>query len=505
MGIQRKFEIFIGSTKQDLIKVREEIIRAILEAGHIPSGMELWSAGIKPTKIAINDRLQNCDIHIVLLGARYGYKPLDSNCSITEWEFLHSETEKRPVIAFFLSDAEFERERKKILGSNDSKDKGEQENEQLLRNFRSKVMSSRLCREFQSTPNGIKDLKSSCINAINEVIDSLPQIKENGWIRARSPYAKALNEIQENWFLHRILEKLHEFNWLREGVARQKEEKDVLGKIFWRHMEGRIKRNDFKDIFFESGSTLAYITNQFETSVLNQNDGHKWRITTNNVVILQELLLYTDIEVEPLPSGRPANQFGGMYTPELLNIREPAPLQPRGLYDREKNAINHLISRFGKYREKHLFLMSASGWALDCNEPSFNGINAQTHPDMLFKRAVLQTGKPVVCFLTSDKIGSCFQPHKHYPIFGPDFNQDEILSVQPIAICLSYKSSQDLHEINKKDRIKKGHSLKYLHQLLQYLEQLGFENDYVHEYLEEEQISVRMVANPKFIDIFGRG
>ena len=400
---QRKYEIFVGSTKKDLSDAREAIIRAILEAGHIPSGMELWAAGINPTKADVSNRLDSSDIHIILLGSRYGHVPIDSQISMTEWEFDQSTDESacRPVIAFFLNEESFEKERKIICESDDKVALDEKNNEKRLRKFRKRVMESRVCREFKNTKAGINDLKASCINAINEVIDSGVLKKEGGWIRAASEYAETLNAIQENWFLHRILNKLEEFNWLREGVTIEKEQKHALGHVFWRQMEGKLKRKKIKDIFFESGSTLAFITNQFEMDVLREIDDYKWRITTNNVVILQELLLHTNIEVAPLPPGRPTNEFGGMYTQELLKNPEPAPVKPRNLHEHEKYAIKDLKQRFQRNANKQLFLISASCWELNYEEKLFHGLHAETHPDMLFKRAVLQTNQPVVCFLTS--------------------------------------------------------------------------------------------------------
>ncbi len=266
-------------------------------------------------------------------------------------------------------------------------------------------------------------------------------------------------------------------------------------------MEGKIKRSRIKDVFFESGSTLAFITKQFEMNVLRRTDDYKWRITTNNVVILQELLLHTDIEVAPLPPGRPTNQFGGMYTRELLKNPEPAPVTPRHLYAHENEAIDNLIERFKKDSKIRLFLISASGWVLSCDKPEFLGINAETYPDMLFKRAVLKTGQPVVCFLTSDKLGSCFRDHKHFPIFGPDFPQENILVQQPIAICMSYKSSPERHSLNRDTGSFTKQGLENVQQLLAFLEKLGFDTEYGHECLENE-ITVRIVANRKFIEFF---
>jgi hypothetical protein len=40
-----KYQIFISSTFEDLKQERDIAIKAILEMGHIPVGMEIFSAG----------------------------------------------------------------------------------------------------------------------------------------------------------------------------------------------------------------------------------------------------------------------------------------------------------------------------------------------------------------------------------------------------------------------------------------------------------------------------
>ena len=66
-----KLAIFIGSPRLGLEKTRDDIIRAVLEAGHIPVGMELWAAGARPTLQDISEKLATCDVHAVVLGHRY--------------------------------------------------------------------------------------------------------------------------------------------------------------------------------------------------------------------------------------------------------------------------------------------------------------------------------------------------------------------------------------------------------------------------------------------------
>jgi uncharacterized protein DUF4062 len=46
-----KYQVFISSTYQDLQDKREQLIRAILEMGHIPLGMEMFSAADDAQKV----------------------------------------------------------------------------------------------------------------------------------------------------------------------------------------------------------------------------------------------------------------------------------------------------------------------------------------------------------------------------------------------------------------------------------------------------------------------
>src|SRR5581483_11443603 len=111
---ERKLEIFIGATKRDLDEERLKVLQAILEDGHIPSGMELWSSDIEPTRDTILNRLNPCDIHIVLLGARYGEMMEEKDMSFTEWEYWQSAS-KRPVLAFVLDGKDFEKARAQVI------------------------------------------------------------------------------------------------------------------------------------------------------------------------------------------------------------------------------------------------------------------------------------------------------------------------------------------------------------------------------------------------------
>jgi Domain of unknown function (DUF4062) len=41
----KKLQVFVSSTYNDLLAERQAVVEAILMAGHIPAGMELFAAG----------------------------------------------------------------------------------------------------------------------------------------------------------------------------------------------------------------------------------------------------------------------------------------------------------------------------------------------------------------------------------------------------------------------------------------------------------------------------
>lgn len=43
--MNKKLQVFVSSTYTDLIEERQAAVEAILDAGHIPAGMELFKAG----------------------------------------------------------------------------------------------------------------------------------------------------------------------------------------------------------------------------------------------------------------------------------------------------------------------------------------------------------------------------------------------------------------------------------------------------------------------------
>lgn len=97
-----KYQIFVSSTYEDLKSERDVVIKAILEMGHIPVGMEMFSAGDEKQWQLIQRQIDDCDYYIVILAHRYG--SMDGTVSYTEKEYDYAVSKGVPALGFIIDD-----------------------------------------------------------------------------------------------------------------------------------------------------------------------------------------------------------------------------------------------------------------------------------------------------------------------------------------------------------------------------------------------------------------
>src|SRR5262245_57179350 len=69
---KKKLQVFVASTYKDLRVERQAAVEAILTAGHIPAGMELFTAGDESQMEVIKRWIEESDVFLLILGGRYG-------------------------------------------------------------------------------------------------------------------------------------------------------------------------------------------------------------------------------------------------------------------------------------------------------------------------------------------------------------------------------------------------------------------------------------------------
>ncbi|MBI3502238.1 MAG: DUF4062 domain-containing protein [Bacteroidetes bacterium] len=184
--LKKKYQIFISSTFTDLKKEREAAVEAILKAGHIPAGMELFKAG-KETLETIQKWIDESDLYILILGGRYGSIHEESGKSYTEIEYRYALEKNKFPFAIIIKD-EALKNKVKDLGE---KDAIEVNNTDKYDAFKKYVQKS-ICAFFDDE----KDIKLHIANNITNIINENGHLL-NGWISGRDANFQFIEEVTE--------------------------------------------------------------------------------------------------------------------------------------------------------------------------------------------------------------------------------------------------------------------------------------------------------------------
>ena len=101
--MDKKYQVFISSTYTDLIEERQAVIEAVLNAEHIPAGMEAFKVSGKSQEEIIRRWIEESDIYVLILGPRYGSKNQDG-ISYTQWEYNLAKELNKPMFSIVLTD-----------------------------------------------------------------------------------------------------------------------------------------------------------------------------------------------------------------------------------------------------------------------------------------------------------------------------------------------------------------------------------------------------------------
>lgn len=164
--MDKRYQVFVSSTYQDLQEERKEIIQALLELDCIPSGMELFPATNDDQWSLIKSVIDDSDYYIVVLGGRYGSIGPEG-ISYTEMEYRYAMDTGKPIIAFL---------HKNPLELPANKTERDKEGQEKLESFRN-LAKEKLVRTWTSP----SDLGSVVSRSLTKLIKSNPAV---GWIRA---------------------------------------------------------------------------------------------------------------------------------------------------------------------------------------------------------------------------------------------------------------------------------------------------------------------------------
>lgn len=162
--MEKRYQVFVSSTYEDLREERQEVMQALLELDCIPSGMELFPAADDDQWTLIKKVIDDCDYYLVIIAGRYGSSGPDGK-SYTQMEYEYAASKGKPIIAFLHADPG------KILA-----ERTDPEHRDNLQAFR-ELAQKKLCKTW-STP---QELGSVVSRGVIRLIKDRPGV---GWVRS---------------------------------------------------------------------------------------------------------------------------------------------------------------------------------------------------------------------------------------------------------------------------------------------------------------------------------
>lgn len=101
--MEKKYQVFISSTYEDLKEERDQAIKAVLEMGHIPVGMEMFSAADEEQWQLIARQIESSDYYVIIVAHRYGSETPEG-VSYTEKEYDYAKACGVPTLGFIIDD-----------------------------------------------------------------------------------------------------------------------------------------------------------------------------------------------------------------------------------------------------------------------------------------------------------------------------------------------------------------------------------------------------------------
>jgi hypothetical protein len=165
--MEKRYQVFVSSTYEDLKKERQEVIQSLLEFDCIPVGMEFFPAADESAWEVIKRVIEECDYYVVIVAGRYGSLSPEG-ISYTQKEYKYAIEQSLPVAAFLHGDTG------KIPAE---KTETSEESRKKLEEFRDLCKAHKLCK-YWKTPD---ELAGAVVKSLNQLRKTHPRI---GWVRA---------------------------------------------------------------------------------------------------------------------------------------------------------------------------------------------------------------------------------------------------------------------------------------------------------------------------------
>lgn len=167
--MDKKYQVFVSSTYEDLKTERQAAISCLLDMNCIPVGMEQFPASSLSQWEYIKKMIDMSDYYLLIVAGKYGSIDPEENISYTEKEYRYAVDKGMPVLAFLHGNID-ELPVNKVGATDDER--------QRVKRFHDNVKNAGRLVDFYLD---IKDLKYKIAMAMPKIINDVPM---PGWVRA---------------------------------------------------------------------------------------------------------------------------------------------------------------------------------------------------------------------------------------------------------------------------------------------------------------------------------
>lgn len=164
----KRYQVFVSSTYDDLQDERKEVMQALLELDCIPAGMELFPASSEDHGLLLSSVIDDCDYYILIIGGRYGSVGPEG-ISYTQMEFEYALKTGKPIISFIHKNPA-----SIPTGKSEQTDEGKKKLEEF------KNLAEKKLVKFWETP---AELGSVVSRSMVKLMKNFPA---EGWVKAGS-------------------------------------------------------------------------------------------------------------------------------------------------------------------------------------------------------------------------------------------------------------------------------------------------------------------------------
>ncbi|QIO10431.1 DUF4062 domain-containing protein [Acinetobacter lanii] len=263
MSSAKKYQVFISSTYTDLLDERQAAVEAILQAGHIPAGMELFTSSNQSQWDIIKRWIDESDIYMLILGGRYGSIEAKSGKSYTHLEYEYALSVKKPLFVIVIKDEALNQKTVAQV---------ENQNPEKLKKFKKKVLSS-MCEFFID----IKDIQLAVHKCLGKIIQDNELI---GWVRGNQQNEGLASELvrlnEENRKLRQENEEFKRNQQIRLPKLKLTINDSDLLKIEYRSIKNKI-RSKFEPIKWSDLGKLQSVIDEkeiisYNNAIMNLNE-----------------------------------------------------------------------------------------------------------------------------------------------------------------------------------------------------------------------------------------